>query len=63
MTAFALGLIGDPLAVDPLLLALKDPEPVVRGRAAEALGQIGDARAAPAIAQMVAAALPRRLPW
>ena len=31
MTAFALGLIGDRSAVDALLAALKDPEPVVRG--------------------------------
>ena len=50
MTAFALGLIGDRAAVDALLAALRDPEPVVRARAAEALGQIGDARAAPAVA-------------
>ncbi len=59
MTAFALGLIGDRAAVDGLLAALRDPEPVVRARAAEALGQIGDARAAPAVAQLVLAAAPR----
>jgi epoxyqueuosine reductase len=34
----ALGNWGDPVAVEPLTLALHDPEPVVRGHAAWALG-------------------------
>ena len=38
MAAFALGLIGDVRAADPLATALADPDPVVQGRAAEALG-------------------------
>src|SRR5688572_32007573 len=38
MAAFALGLIGDPSARPVLLAALKDPQPVLQGRAAEALG-------------------------
>jgi cyclophilin family peptidyl-prolyl cis-trans isomerase/HEAT repeat protein len=62
MAAFALGLVGDRGAVDPLLLALKAPEAVVRARAAEALGQIGDPRAAPAVAAMVVASLPKDAP-
>ena len=40
MAAFALGLIGDIAAAPPLIKALADPSPIVRGRAAEALGQI-----------------------
>ena len=43
MAAFALGLIGDTAAVEPLKLALTDPSLIVAGRAAEALGLIGDA--------------------
>ena len=39
MAAFALGLIGDARAVERLLAALAGPEPVVRARAAEALGR------------------------
>ncbi|MFN7915988.1 MAG: HEAT repeat domain-containing protein [Vicinamibacterales bacterium] len=52
MAAFALGLIADRSARDPLVTALADPAPVVRASAAEALGAIGDASAAPAIAKM-----------
>jgi len=40
MAAFALGLIGDASATPPLMKALSDSSPIVRGRAAEALGQI-----------------------
>jgi epoxyqueuosine reductase len=39
--AIALGNIGDPVAVPGLTEALSDPEPVIRGHAAWALGRIG----------------------
>ncbi|MBD3191564.1 MAG: hypothetical protein GF308_13025 [Candidatus Heimdallarchaeota archaeon] len=42
----ALGLIGDPCAIKPLIKRLKeDPEDWVRGQAADALGLIGDPQA------------------
>ena len=53
MAAFALGLIGDMSANDPLISALADQSPLVRGSAAEALGLIGDTSAADAIGRMV----------
>ena len=52
VAAFALGLIGQRSAVDPLRTALNEASPVVQGRAAEALGLIGDVASAPAIAAM-----------
>jgi cyclophilin family peptidyl-prolyl cis-trans isomerase/HEAT repeat protein len=55
MAAFALGLIADTAAVEPLKQALADPSPLIAGRAAEALGLIGDAGSAAAIGQLVAA--------
>jgi cyclophilin family peptidyl-prolyl cis-trans isomerase/HEAT repeat protein len=55
MAAFALGLIGVTSAVEPLKLALTDPSAMIAGRAAEALGLIGDAASAPAIGQLVSA--------
>jgi HEAT repeat protein/cyclophilin family peptidyl-prolyl cis-trans isomerase len=54
MAAFALGLLGQRTAVEPLRTALTDPSPLVQGRAAEALGLIGDAASAPAVAAMAA---------
>jgi cyclophilin family peptidyl-prolyl cis-trans isomerase/HEAT repeat protein len=57
MAAFALGLIGHKAAIDPLRAALRDTSALVQGRAAEALGLIGDAASAPAIATMAAAQL------
>jgi cyclophilin family peptidyl-prolyl cis-trans isomerase/HEAT repeat protein len=54
MAAFALGLIGDASAAPQLTQALADPTPLVRGRAAEALGQIGAKDAAAAIAKVAA---------
>ena len=39
--AIALGNIGDPVAVPGLVETLSDPEPVIRGHAAWALGKIG----------------------
>ena len=53
MAAFALGLLADPSARPALLKALDDPEPIVQGRAAEALGSIGDRADADAIGAMV----------
>lgn len=51
--AFALGVIGDPRAVDPLIGALQDQDSPVRAAAAEALMRIGDVRAiAPLISAM-----------
>jgi cyclophilin family peptidyl-prolyl cis-trans isomerase/HEAT repeat protein len=55
MAAFALGLLADKTAVSALTAALQDASPAVRGRAAEALGLIGDAGSAPAVGQMVSA--------
>ncbi|HZT75068.1 MAG TPA: HEAT repeat domain-containing protein [Vicinamibacterales bacterium] len=54
MAAFALGLLRDRSARDPLLKALADPSPLVQGSAAQALGLIGDAADADAIGRMVA---------
>ncbi len=39
--AIALGNSGNPEAVPPLLKALEDPEPLIRGHAAWALGRLG----------------------
>ena len=55
MSAFALGLLGRREAILPLRAALGDASPIVRGRAAEALGLIGDTDSAAAIGAMVAA--------
>jgi cyclophilin family peptidyl-prolyl cis-trans isomerase/HEAT repeat protein len=55
MAAFALGLIGDVSAVEPLRVAVMDPSPLVAGRAAEALGLIGDTASGPVIGKLVAA--------
>jgi cyclophilin family peptidyl-prolyl cis-trans isomerase len=54
MCAFALGLLARQDAVRPLRMALADAAPIVRGRAAEALGVIGAPEAAVEIATMVA---------
>src|SRR5207253_10894154 len=40
--ASALELLSHPTAVEPLILLLKDNEPSVRGKAAAALGSMGD---------------------
>lgn len=49
--ALALGEIGDPRAVGPLIQALKDENDFVRLEAAEALGKIKDARAVKPLTQ------------
>jgi hypothetical protein len=43
--AFELGMIGDPRAIEPLIVALQDEVSDVRDSAATALGKIGDPRA------------------
>jgi epoxyqueuosine reductase len=48
--AVALGNWGSEEAVPPLLKALSDSEPLVRGHAAWALGEIGSASASAALA-------------
>jgi HEAT repeat protein len=51
--AEALGVLGDPRAVEPLITALHDPEDYVRSHAAVALGKLGDKRAlAPLLSTM-----------
>jgi len=57
MAAFAMGLVGDASAAPALTHALADTNPLIQGRAAEALGLIGHQPAATAIAGMVAAHL------
>ncbi len=47
--AVALGNWGSPEAVPALVRALEDPEPLVRGHAAWALGRIGTAEARAAL--------------
>ncbi len=55
MAAFALGLIGDPAARPTLQAALTQPNALVQGRAAEALGQLGDGADAAVVSEMVQA--------
>ena len=55
MAAFAMGLIGDAGAAPALLAALTDPDPLIQGRAAEALGMIAHKDAAQPISAMIAA--------
>src|SRR6185436_17800363 len=55
MAAFAMGLIGSDQAAPALMTALTDPDPLIQGRAAEALGMIAPKPAAQAIGAMIAA--------
>jgi len=55
MAVFAMGLIGDESAAPVLLTTLTDPDPIVQGRAAEALGMMAHKAAAQPIASMIAA--------
>jgi cyclophilin family peptidyl-prolyl cis-trans isomerase/HEAT repeat protein len=57
MAVFAMGLIGDASAVPTLLTALTDADPMVQGRAAEALGMLAHKAAAQPIAAMMIAHL------
>jgi ATP-dependent DNA helicase RecQ len=55
LAASALGKIGDPQAVEPLIALLQaDPKPQVRQYAINALGKIGDHRARPILEQVAA---------
>jgi cyclophilin family peptidyl-prolyl cis-trans isomerase/HEAT repeat protein len=56
IAAFGLGLLHDQSAVPELRVALGDPSALVQGRAAEALGVLGDTASSQAIAGLVAAA-------
>jgi cyclophilin family peptidyl-prolyl cis-trans isomerase/HEAT repeat protein len=53
MAAFAMGLIGGPDVEAPLTAALGDADPMVQGRAAEALGLSAHKAAAASIASMM----------
>ncbi len=52
--AVALGNLRDPRAIGPLQHALDDPDPIIRGHAAWALGQIGGQQAGAALQKRVA---------
>jgi HEAT repeat protein len=52
MTATALGLIHDPVVVPLLMAALADESTMVRARAAESLGDIGDERSRAALVKL-----------
>ena len=55
MAAFGLGLSSDPRAIDPLIRVLNDDvEPLVRGRAAEALSRLGATTSASEVGDLVA---------
>jgi HEAT repeat protein len=51
--AAAVGALGDPRAVDPLIDLLRDPHPLVRMQTAIALGKLGDAKAVPALVKVI----------
>lgn len=51
--AAALGELGDPEAVEPLIAALDDHSPLVRARAAEALGRLGESNALAPLAALL----------
>jgi len=40
--AYVLGMMGDPVAVKPLCVAMHNPDPLLRMIIVEALGKIGD---------------------
>ena len=59
--AKALGLLGDPRSLDPLLACLDDAEeePLVRGAAAQVLGELGDGRARKPLLAILTTEAPR----
>jgi cyclophilin family peptidyl-prolyl cis-trans isomerase/HEAT repeat protein len=63
MAAFALGLLHDASAVNALRAALGDEAPLVRGRAAEALGAVGDSASSRAIGEVVSALVKAGAVW
>ena len=58
VAAFALGLVGSADANPALLAALKESSPLIRGRASEALGLIGDVATAGPIADAASGCAP-----
>ena len=61
--AAAVGALGDPRGVDPLLNMLRDEHPLVRTQTAIALGKLGDEKAIPALVKVIdntPAGTPRR---
>jgi cyclophilin family peptidyl-prolyl cis-trans isomerase/HEAT repeat protein len=63
IAAFGLGLIGARQGLAPLTTALNDPSPLVRGRAAEALGTIGEPASAAAVAAAADGCAPYLAPF
>ena len=55
MAAFAIGLIGDAAAAPQLMAAVADRDPLIQGRAAEALGLLAHKPATAAIGAMISA--------
>jgi HEAT repeat protein len=51
--AQALGALGDPRGVDPLINLMRDPHPLVRTKTAIALGKLGDLKAVPALVKAI----------
>ena len=51
--AAAVGALGDPRGVDPLLNMLRDEHPLVRTQTAIALGKLGDEKAIPALVKVI----------
>jgi HEAT repeat protein len=51
----ALGRLGDKRAVDPLIVALSDPDPAVRTGAALSLGELGEKKAIEPLDKLLAA--------
>jgi HEAT repeat protein len=51
--AAAIGALGDPRGVDPLINLLRDPHPLVRTQAAMSLAKLGDLKSAPALVKAI----------
>jgi HEAT repeat protein len=58
-SARALGNLGDPSAVEPLVLALRDKNSLVRAYAARALGELKDVRGVDGLRTVMADGNPR----
>jgi HEAT repeat protein len=61
--AYLLGRVGDKRAIEPLIDALQDEHPGVRGAAANALGAIGDETAIPYIKPLLKTDNPQLVVW
>ena len=51
--AAAIGALGDPRGVDPLVNILRDDNPLVRTMTAIALGKLGDEKAIPSLVKVI----------